>query len=272
MLIRDKYNIIPVILAGLFHVLIFGGLIVATDFSKPAYPAVPLAITATLVTLEDLPEPEAAPVEEPAPIEEPAPPPETAAQIRVRAEEQKRQADMREEQERIRLQDEADRQRRKQEEAERKRLREQEVERRRQEAERKRLEDMERQRLENLRLRREAEEAELARVRAIEIEAEDRRLQRLSADDTAVWVFALRSQIARNFVLPASAPDDLECVVNIRQLAGGTVVNVVIGDCNGDESVQRAIEAAIFKSSPLRSPDNPSVFERDLQITFKPEQ
>jgi len=228
-LIRDKHNIIPVFLAGLFHALILGGLVVAIDFSQPAYPAVPLAIRATLVTLEDLPEPE--------PAVEPEPPPETAEQIRLRAEEQKRQADMREEQERIRLQDDADRQRREQEEAERKRLREEEVERRRQEAERKRLEDMERQRLENQRQRREAEEAELARRRLSEIEAEEMRLVGLNADDTTRWVFTLQRQIAGNFVLPASAPENLECVVDIRQLPGGRVVNVEVGRCNGDESL-----------------------------------
>ena len=233
--------------------LIFGGLIVAIDFSKPAYPAVPLVITATLVTELEIPAPP--------PVEEREPEPDTSAQDRLRDEEARRQADMQEEQKRIRLEDEADRTRREKEQAERTRLREQELERRRQEAERKRLEDLERQRLENQRLRRQAE-----------IEAEDMFLASLSADDTARWVFALQQQIARNFVLPASAPEDLECVVNIRQLAGGQVVNVVVGRCNGDASVRRAIEAAVYKASPLPSPDNPRIFDRDLQITFKPEQ
>jgi len=261
---RDKYNIIPLFLAGLFHVLIIGGLVVAIDFSKPAYPAVPLAIRATLVTLEDLPEPE--------PAAEPAPPPETAEQIRVRAEEQKRQADMREEQERIRLQDEADSQRRKQEEAERKRLREEEVERRRQEAERKRLEDMERQRLENLRQRQEAEAAQIARSRQAELDAEDMRLAALSADDKTRWAAAVRRAITQNFIRPASAPAILECDVNVRQLPGGRVVSVEIGQCNGDAAVRRALEAAVYKASPLPSPDNPIIFERDLIIEVNIEE
>ena len=265
-MIRDKYNVIPVFFAGVFHVLIFGGLIVAIDYSKPAYPAVPLVITATLVAEVEIPAPP--PLEEPEPEAEP----DTSAEDRLREEEARRQADMREEQQRIRLQDEADRERREKEQAERNRLREEELERRRQEAERKRLEDLERQRLENQRLRREAEEAELERRRQEEIEAEDMRLRALSADDTTRWVFALQQQIARNFVLPASAPENLECVVSIRQLAGGQVVNVVVGRCNGDASVRRAIVTAVYKAAPLPSPDNPRVFDRDLQITFKPEQ
>lgn len=267
-MIRDKYNIIPVFLAGIIHVLVFGGLVVAIDFTRPAYPAVPLAMTATLIVEADLPKPP--PVEEPVP--EPEPEPDTSVEDRQREEEIKRQADMREEQQRIRLEEEADRKRRLEEEAERKRRQEQEVERRRAEAERKRLEDIERQELENQRLRQEAEEAELLRQRQAELDAEDMRLAALSANDEARWAFAIQQQITRNFIRPASAPEDLECVVDVRQLPGGRVVNVDIGRCNGDESVRRSIEAAVFKASPLPSPENPNVFDRDLRIIFKPEQ
>lgn len=263
---HDKYNIISVLLSGIIHVLILGGLVVAIDFSKPAYPAIPLVITATLIAEEDLPAPP--------PVDTPEPVAATPQQDRLRAEEIKRQADMRQEQERIRLQEVADRKRREAADAERKRLREEEVERRRQEAERKRLEDLERQRQENLRQRREVEDAEVERRRLSEIEAEDKRLAMLSANDTTRWVFALQQQIARNFVLPVSAPENLECVVDIRQLPGGQVanVNVVVSRCNGNAAVRRAIEVAVHKASPLPSPGNPSIFVRDLQITFKPEQ
>lgn len=271
-MIRDKYNIIPFFLAGIFHVLIFGGLVIALDFSSPAYPAVPLAISATLVTQDEIPRPQ--PVEEPAPVPEPEPEPEpdTSEQDRIREEELKRQADLREEQRRIQLEEEADRKRREQEEAERKRQREQETERLRAEAERKRLEDLERQRLENQRLRQEAEEAEMQRRRQAELDAEEMRLASLTADDKSRWAFAIQQQITRNFIRPASAPENLECIVNVKQLPGGRVVSVDIGRCNGDSAVRRAIEAAVNKASPLPSPENPSVFERDLTLIFRPEQ
>ena len=248
--------------------LVFGGLVVAIDFTRPAYPAVPLAITATLITEADLPKPP--PVEEPEP--EPEPEPDTSVEDRQREEEAKRQADMREEQQRIRLEEEADRKRRLEEEAERKRRKEQEVERLRVEAERKRLEDIERQQLENQRQRLEAEEVELLRQRQAELDAEDMRLAALSASDEARWAFAIQQQITRNFIRPASAPENLECVVNVRQLPGGQVVNVDIGRCNGDDAVRRAVAAAVHKASPLPSPQNPNVFVRDLRIIFKPEQ
>ena len=272
MVIRDQYGVIPGILSVLVHALLFGSLFVVFDFSSPVQPAMPLAIEATLVTEEIEPPPPAPVVEEPEPEPEPAPEPDENEAERARLEEEKRLADLRAEQERIRLQQEEDRKRREAEEAERKRRQEEEVERRRAEAERKRQEDLERQRVENERLRREAEEAELQRRRQQEIEAEQQRLLAMQADDKARWVFALQQAIARNFVPPASAPVDLECVVDVRQLPGGTVASVSIGRCNGDEAVRRAIEAAVFKASPLPAPDNPGIFERDLRITFKPEQ
>ncbi len=259
---NDKYNIIPVFLAAVFHVLTFGGLVVAYDFSRPVRPAVPLAISATLVLETELP---------PAPQKEPEAEPEPE-QERLRQEEAKRQADMRVEQDRIRLEEDADRKRRQAEEAERKRRREEEVERLRAEAERKRLEDLERQRLENRRLRQAAEEAEMERRRLSELEAEEMRLAALSADDQSRWVYAIQQQVTRNFIRPASAPEDLNCVVDVKQLPGGQVVNVVIGRCNGDAAVRRAIEAAVNKASPLPPPDNPAVFERDLTLIFRPEQ
>ena len=149
---------------------------------------------------------------------------------------------------------------------------EEETERRRAEVERKLLEELERQRAENVRLRREAEAAEIRRRQQQEIETEQRRIEALQANDTVRWVYALNQAIWQNFVLPASAPMDLECIVDVRQAAGGSVIDVQIGQCNGDDAVKRAIEAAVYKASPLPKPDNLRIFERDLRITFKPEQ
>ncbi|HEX2139741.1 MAG TPA: cell envelope integrity protein TolA, partial [Woeseiaceae bacterium] len=64
----------------------------------------------------------------------------------------------------------------------------------------------------------------------------------------------------------------LECVINVRQVPGGEVISANIERCNGDAAVQRSIEAAVFKASPLPEPSNPALFERNLRITFKPEQ
>jgi colicin import membrane protein len=283
--IRDGYNLGPVLLAVLLHVLIFAAMVFALDFSRPSHPVVPLAIQATLVSESDVQQ--APPVAEPPAVE---PEPDLAEQQRIEAERLKRQQDLEQEQERIRqqqvneqrrLEEEAD-ERRKREEAEREQQRreaeeqrkreEAEIERQRVEAEKKRLEDIERQRLANEQKRREAEEAEQMRQFADELAEEQRRLDAMNSGEQARYIFAIQQKIQRNWIRPASAMPGLECVVEVRQVPGGEVVGARIASCNGDAAVQRSIEAAVYKASPLPEPENPALFDRNLRITFKPEQ
>ena len=67
-MLRDSRNIIPVSMAVLLHVVIFGSMIMAYDYARPK-PFTPLAVQATLVT--EVPETTRLPVVEPEP--EPVP-------------------------------------------------------------------------------------------------------------------------------------------------------------------------------------------------------
>ena len=255
---RDDYNVIPVFLAGILHVGLVAAMIFAFDFSRPVHPAVPLAIKGTLVSEDAIR----------VPLPEPEPVREDSEQLRKEAEELKRQEDRRKEQARIsRL-----KKRQQEEEAEKTRRKEAELERRRQDTERKRLQDVARQRAENERKRREAEEAEKQRLRDREMREEQARIDAMNSGALAQYVYAIQQRIQRNWVEPPSARAGLECVVNVRQLPGGEVVGATIGQCNGDDAVKRSIEAAVFKASPLPEPQDPTLFERNLRITFKPEQ
>jgi len=297
--IRDEHNVIPISLAVLLHVVVFGSLVFALDLSSRVQPITPMAIKGTLVTdmavvppvikrPEPEPEPEPEPVIEEQPEPEPElPKPDPAEEARKQAEEQKRLEDARIERERVqRIKDEEAEKKRKADEAEKKRLADEaekkriadEAEKKRQEeaekerqriaAEKKREEDIRRQREENERLRREEEEA----IRQAEIDAEEALTAARSSDDMARYMFALNQRVTRNWVRPPSAQPGLDCVVRVRQLPGGEVVGVNVLRCNGDDAVVRSIEAAVRKASPLPTPDNPILFEPDLRFVFKPEQ
>jgi colicin import membrane protein len=146
-------------------------------------------------------------------------------------------------------------------------------------AEQKRKDDAERIRQAEERKRDEAErqrvkaeqelrEAELAR----ELEAEEQRLAAISSGKLAEYLAMIGDRVERNWVQPASARPGVECVVHVTQIPGGEVVNVRVGACNGDTAVVRSIEAAVFSASPLPLPANPSLFDRNLRFTFKPEE
>lgn len=94
----------------------------------------------------------------------------------------------------------------------------------------------------------------------------------VSSGELASYAYAIRQQIEQNWIRPASAGPDIECVVNVRQNPDGEVASTTIERCNGDASVRQSIEAAVFAASPLPMPENPALFERNLRITFKPQQ
>lgn len=277
-MIRDTRNVIPFTMALFLHVVVFGSLIVVIDLRDRAVPAVPLALSATLVTDNA--------IVVPPKVEEPPPPqPDNSEQERLQAEEQKRLEDARIERERLnrikKAEEEAAAERQKQQEAERRQQQEEaeriqkaeeariaedaRKERERQEAERRRQEEIERQRQENERLRAEAEAA-----RQAELAAESSRLEAMQANAKAAYVFAIQQRIQSRWVRPPTATDGLECIVNIRQAPGGEVLSVSIGRCNGDETVRRSIENAVKIASPLPMPEDPSVFERNIQLEFRP--
>lgn len=86
------------------------------------------------------------------------------------------------------------------------------------------------------------------------------------------YIALIQQKVERNWVPPASAQAGLECEVAVVQLPDGSVVDARTVRCNGDAAVQRSIEAAVRRSSPLPLPDNRTLFERNLRFIFKPEQ
>jgi colicin import membrane protein len=134
-------------------------------------------------------------------------------------------------------------------------------EKRKAEAERKRLEAEDKQR-----------QAEMQANLQRELDAEEQRLAAIESGQLAQYLAVIAERVERNWVQPASAKSGVECVVHVTQIPGGEVINVRVGRCNGDAAVVRSIEAAVFNASPLPPPSDPSLFDRDLRFTFKPEE
>jgi colicin import membrane protein len=81
----------------------------------------------------------------------------------------------------------------------------------------------------------------------------------------------IASRIQRAWLKPPSAKPGIECVVHVTQVPGGVVTSAKVGECNGDAAVRESIEAAVMRASPLPPPPDPALFERDLDIRFKPQ-
>ena len=87
----------------------------------------------------------------------------------------------------------------------------------------------------------------------------------------ASWESMIAAKITRAWLRPPTAKAGINCVLNVTQVPGGEVTHVTIGECNGDQAVRESIEAAVYRASPLPPPPDPALFERSLEIRFKPD-
>ncbi len=110
-------------------------------------------------------------------------------------------------------------------------------------------------------------EADLKRSLA----AEERLNAARSSGALASWQAQITARIQRAWLRPPSAKAGIECILDVTQVPGGEVTNVRLGACNGDQAVRDSIVAAVYRASPLPPPPDPSLFERNLEITFKPD-
>lgn len=136
------------------------------------------------------------------------------------------------------------------------------------------LEAEDRRRQEDARIRAQREAAlqralteELAATEA----AEARRVAAARAASlSAQWAAAIQARVQRAWIRPPSAQAGLDCRVSVIQAAGGTVIRAEVKECNGDEAVRQSLEAAVFRASPLPPPPEPSLFERNIELRFRP--
>ena len=110
-------------------------------------------------------------------------------------------------------------------------------------------------------------EADLKRSLAAEEHAEVAR----NGAALASWQSMIQAKITHAWLRPPTAKAGINCILNVTQVPGGEVTHVSIGACNGDQAVRDSIEAAVYRASPLPPPPDPSLFQRDLEITFKPD-
>jgi colicin import membrane protein len=176
-------------------------------------------------------------------------------QAEQRAAEQKRQAQL-----------EAERRETRRREQEAEKARQAQAEQQRREAQARKLAAAETERKAAAARKQAQVQADLARQMAEEEEY-------LAAADSGLldqYAEIIRQKVERNWTRPASAREGIACVVLVKQIPGGDVVDVQVAECNGDAAVVRSIEVAVRRSSPLPPPPDPSLFERSLRFEFRP--
>lgn len=231
---------------------------------------------------EPKPEPEPEPKPEPPkpepkpepPKPEPKPEPKPDPAIALEQEKERKRAEEKKRQEELKLEKE----RKAKEEAERKKK---EEARKKAEAEKKRKEEAERKKREEQR-QRELAEAERKRIlsqlgEAVSDEPPEPSRGPLTGQPTpgdptarAGYVDKIRAKIRSNIVMPPDIPGNPEAQFEVTQMPDGTVLSVTLRKSSGVTSYDIAVERAIWKSSPLPSPERRELFERQLNLRFRP--
>lgn len=110
-------------------------------------------------------------------------------------------------------------------------------------------------------------------------EAELNQLGQLKAEQSALassrgladYAAKIRLRIKGNIVLPGGIQGNPEAVFIVTQLPTGDILPPVrIQKSSGNPQLDAAIERAILKSSPLPKPDQPELFQRVLELRYKP--
>lgn len=129
------------------------------------------------------------------------------------------------------------------------------------------------------------EMAQLERQKSVQserlrAEQESRQLSQLKADQASAarasglanYTGKIRGKVRGNVVLPPNLAGNPSAVFMVTQLPSGEVVTVKMLKSSGVSAYDSAIERAILKSSPLPLPDDKGDFQRELKLTFCPQE
>ena len=87
----------------------------------------------------------------------------------------------------------------------------------------------------------------------------------------ALWTDKIRAKIRGNIILPQDIPGNPEAIFDVTVLPTGDLLTVRKRKSSGHAAYDDAVERAIMKSSPLPQPDDRALFQRQLELKFRPQ-
>ncbi|HRP67490.1 MAG TPA: energy transducer TonB [Thauera sp.] len=91
-----------------------------------------------------------------------------------------------------------------------------------------------------------------------------------AAGDVDRYRNAIATKVRGNLLRPPGLAGNPEAIFEVDQLPSGEVLNVRLKRSSGVPALDDAIERAIRRSSPLPLPENRSLFQRTLELKFRP--
>jgi colicin import membrane protein len=86
----------------------------------------------------------------------------------------------------------------------------------------------------------------------------------------ARWIDQIRSRIRGYINLPPDIPGNPEAIFDVVQLPTGEIIDVKLRKSSGVRAYDDAVQRAILKASPLPKPVPADLFQRSLELHFRP--
>ncbi len=86
----------------------------------------------------------------------------------------------------------------------------------------------------------------------------------------SAWAAEITRVVKANYQRPASSLEDFSCKVEVTLAPTGAVLAAKVTKSCGSEPLNDALLRAVYRSDPLPTPSDPSVFQRTLTLNFRP--
>ncbi len=117
------------------------------------------------------------------------------------------------------------------------------------------------------------EQAEREQALREQLEKEEQENQkRFAAKAVASYRDLIKQKVERNWIQPPGEIAGLNCVVRVRIMPGGDVIDAQVIQSSGNAVFDRSVERATRKAAPLPLPDDPRLasYFRILEFVFGP--
>ena len=157
-------------------------------------------------------------------------------------------------------------------EAERTKKAEQEK-KRKAEVERKKKAEQEKKRKAEAERKKKAE-AEAARRKEAEQALQAQLAEEQAQHALSEYIPHIQAKIQRNWLRPPGSSAGLSCMILVKLIPGGEVVDAKVVRSSGDPLFDRSVETAVLKASPLPLPQDTAMFKhfREIQFVFIPDE
>ena len=96
--------------------------------------------------------------------------------------------------------------------------------------------------------------------------AEASALARAKAD----WVSRIQAKVKGNVIVPPDLAGNPTAIFDVVQLPTGEILEATLRKSSGSRAYDDAVQRAILKSSPLPRPERAELFQRTLELKFRP--